>query len=93
MRWSLAVIAGGGAAGLVQGATVLTRGASGLTTGGLGNHVVATFEWIGAAVTSLMAIFAPLLITLLLLAFGIVLGVRLYRHWRSSRPEISPATI
>src|SRR2546423_1350380 len=28
LRWTLAVIAGGGVAGLVQGATVLTRGAS-----------------------------------------------------------------
>src|SRR6516225_5140167 len=37
LKWSLAIIAGGGAAGLVQGTTVLTRGASTATTGGLAN--------------------------------------------------------
>src|SRR5258705_403728 len=42
LQWTLAAIAGGGAAGLVQGATVLTRAASTATTGGLGNPLVAT---------------------------------------------------
>src|SRR6185295_4959510 len=36
LKWTLAVIAGGGAAGLVQGATVVARGASTATTGGIG---------------------------------------------------------
>src|SRR5436190_19684327 len=33
LKWTLAIIAGGGAAGMVQGTTVLARGASGITTG------------------------------------------------------------
>src|SRR6266511_2330552 len=33
LKWTLAVIAGGGAAGLVQGTTVVTRAASTATTG------------------------------------------------------------
>src|SRR5438876_9605685 len=37
LKWTLAIIAGGGAAGLVQGTTVLARGVSTATTGGLGN--------------------------------------------------------
>src|SRR5579864_4751189 len=48
LKWTLAVIAGGGAAGLVQSATVVTRGASAVTTGGLANPVVSTFELGGA---------------------------------------------
>ncbi len=61
LRWTLALIGGGGIAGLVQGATVLTRLKSTALTGGLGNSVVSTAELGGSAVTSLLAIFAPLL--------------------------------
>src|SRR6266481_5655833 len=42
LRWTLAVIAGGGAAGLVQGGTVVTRALSTSTSGGLANPVVST---------------------------------------------------
>src|SRR6516162_8707378 len=51
LKWSLAVIAGGGAAGLVQSATVITRGASTVTTGGLANPLVSTLELVGAVLT------------------------------------------
>ena len=42
LKWTLAVIAGGGAAGLVQILTVKTRALSSLFTGGLANWVVST---------------------------------------------------
>jgi len=42
LKWTLAAIAGGGAAGVVQGTTVLARGASTALTGGLGNPIFAT---------------------------------------------------
>ena len=48
VKWTTAVIAGGGAAGLTQGVTSLLRAKSTMLTGGLGNHIVATGEW-GAA--------------------------------------------
>src|SRR5205814_3692163 len=48
LKWTLAIIAGGGAAGMVQGTTVLARGASGATTAGLANPVVATAELAGS---------------------------------------------
>src|SRR5438093_573764 len=61
LKWTLAAIAGGGTAGVVQGTTVLVRGASTLTTGGLGNPFFATIELGGALFTSILAILAPLL--------------------------------
>lgn len=61
LRWAIAIIAGGSAAGLVQAATVLLRLQSSLWTGGLANPAVATIEWLGAVVVSLLAIFVPLL--------------------------------
>ena len=59
LRWTLAVVAGGGAAGAVHGATSLTRLKSTAFTAGLGNPVVATAELAGAAATSALALAAP----------------------------------
>ncbi|MGB4343014.1 MAG: DUF4126 domain-containing protein [Moraxellaceae bacterium] len=66
LQWSLALIAGGGTAGIVQAGSMLARATSTATTGGLGNPVVATGEWLGSLALTLMAILAPLLIVLAL---------------------------
>jgi len=73
LKWTLAVIAGGGAAAAVQAATVLVRGLSLASTGGLANPVVATMELGGSIITSLAAILAPFLaIGLVFLLLAIV---------------------
>src|ERR1051325_1725875 len=59
LRWTLAAIAGGGAATVIQASTVLARGASTLTTGGLANPVFATAELGGSVLTSVQALIAP----------------------------------
>ena len=77
VKWTLAVIAGGGVAGVVKGSTAVTRGASTLTTGGLGNPVIATIELGSSIVTSLLAIVIPvvaiLVVALLIFLFSKVL--------------------
>lgn len=77
-KWSLAVIAGGGAAGLLHGATSVARAASTLATGGGANFVLATTELAGAFVTSLLAILVPLLA----LAGALALAIWLLRRRR-----------
>ncbi|MBX9927936.1 MAG: DUF4126 domain-containing protein [Gemmatimonadaceae bacterium] len=72
VRWALAIIAGGGAAGLLQGATTVLRAKSGLLTGGLANPVVATFELVGALALALLAVFLPLAAVAGALLMGIV---------------------
>ena len=67
LKWTLAVIAGGGAAGLVQGGTILLRGASSVTTAGFGNPLVATAELAGAAVISVLSLLAPVFIAVVVL--------------------------
>lgn len=74
LKWTLAVIAGGGAAGMVQGATVLTRGLSTATTGGLGNPVVATLELLGAVVTSVAALVAPFFVAAVVVIVFVLFG-------------------
>jgi hypothetical protein len=95
LKWSLALIAGGGAAATVQATTVAVRGASSLTTGGIGNPVVATGELGGSTITSLLAIIVPVLTFILLIVTGVFVwrglrGVR--RRRRKSTPGDGAAT-
>ena len=95
LRWTLAVIAGGGAAGLVQGATVMTRAASGVTTGGLANPVISTIELAGATITSILAVVAPIAAVLLIAAVGLIFGRKALKWFRASRgtPTGSPGLV
>lgn len=61
MKWSLAIIAGGGMAGIVQTGTALLRGMSTLSTGGTGNFAIATAELAGAVATTLISLLVPVL--------------------------------
>jgi hypothetical protein len=75
LRWTAAAVAGGGAAGSVQVLTSLTRAASTGATAGLGNPAVAAGELVGATLLSLLALLAPVLAGVAVLAL-IVLGFR-----------------
>ena len=61
LRWTIAAIAGGGSAGIIQTFMGMTRLSSTAFTGGLGNGIVATIEALGAATLSIVAIFVPFL--------------------------------
>jgi hypothetical protein len=61
VRWTLAVVAGGGAASLVQVSTALLRLKSSTLTAGVGNPVVATGELVGSLTLALLGLLAPLL--------------------------------
>jgi hypothetical protein len=69
LKWTAAVIAGGGAAGLTHGVTSLLRAKSTVVTGGVANPVVATTELGGALGLSILALALPVLA----LAFVVVL--------------------
>jgi hypothetical protein len=87
LRWTVAVVAGGGAAGLVQTATVLLRlGSTGLT-GGLANPVVATAELAGAVALSLLAVAVPLAALVVAAWLLVVAGRRLARRARGRAPS------
>jgi len=84
LRWTLGILVGGGAAGLVQTGTALLRGASTATTGGLANPVLATAENTlaigGVALTLLLPILAGVLALWLL-----VFIISRLRRWRTRR--------
>ncbi len=60
LGWSVAIIGGGGAAGVVQGLTAVTRQFSSLATAGFGNPVVSTIEAGASVVMTILAILVPL---------------------------------
>lgn len=66
-QWSLAIIAGGGSAAVVQGGTVAGRLASTATTGGLANFVVNTVETVFGVAFSVLAIVVPVVAVVLLI--------------------------
>ena len=75
LKWTLAIIAGGGAAAITQGTTTALRGSSTAFTGGIGNHILATGELFAAIILPLLALLLPYI------AFAVVVIVLLVIVW------------
>jgi hypothetical protein len=82
--WSLAIIAGGGTATAIKGASATSRLASTVTTGGLGNPIVSTLETGTAMVVSLVSILMPILGAILV----IIILIIIFGIYRKLRPRI-----
>ncbi|MFV1949932.1 MAG: DUF4126 domain-containing protein [Anaerolineales bacterium] len=76
LRWSLAIIAGGGIAGLIQGSSVIVRGISTASTAGLANPAVSTVELIASILGTIISIILPALAVIIV---AILLGLILRR--------------
>ena len=89
VKWTAAVIAGGGIAGLTQGLTGMLRAHSTVLTGGLGNSVIATAELGGALLITFLALAAPVAALALVILF-MWLTIRLLRRvFRGANPPES----
>ena len=77
VQWTLAVIAGGGTAGIMGTLASLTRLASTGITGGLGNFIVATVEAVGSISLSILGITFPLWTGAIVLAVLIIAAIRI----------------
>ncbi|MFH2204341.1 MAG: DUF4126 domain-containing protein [Elusimicrobiota bacterium] len=80
LKWSLALIAGGGAAAAVQALTASSRAGSAITTAGLGNPIIATIEAAASIILSALAIFIPVIAAVVVLCLFLFIGKRLYRR-------------
>lgn len=79
IRWSVAIVAGGGTAGIVQTVMSVVRLKSTALTAGFGNFLVATVELIASFTAAILAILAPaiaILAVLAILAVGITFAKR-----------------
>jgi Domain of unknown function (DUF4126) len=79
VKWTLALVAGGGTAGLTKAVMNLLRGTSTAATGGLANPIFAALELLIAVVLSALAVTIPIA------AGAIVIGISgflMYKLWR-----------
>lgn len=90
--WTLAVIAGGGTATVVQGTTIAARAASTATTAGTANPVLAGTEAAGSAGLSILAFVIPVITALLVIvAIAYVLSrVPKLLRWAGRRASPPP---
>ena len=61
LRWVLAIIVGGGTAGVIKAGTAVIRLGSTALTGGFGNSILATLENFISILFSMVAVFIPVL--------------------------------
>ncbi|HBC75581.1 MAG: hypothetical protein A2008_14160 [Candidatus Wallbacteria bacterium GWC2_49_35] len=85
LKWTLAIIAGGGAAATVQGLTTVTRLTSSVATAGTGNPAVSTAEAAGSLTLSLVAIFLPVI--------AFVIFIVLIIYFIRKKTKVIPAAI
>ena len=92
VQWAAALVAGGGAAGVVQAGTVSARAVSGATTGTMGNPIIATVENVLSTVLSILAIVVPIvaaaLVVLVFIAVARVIG-----RWRRRRSTAAATAV
>jgi Domain of unknown function (DUF4126) len=85
VKWTAAVIAGGGVAGLTQGLTGILRAHSTVLTGGLGNPVISTLQLGGAVLISFLALAAPTIAIALVVVFLVVALRLVHRRFRRAK--------
>ena len=85
LRWSLAIIAGGGIAGVIQGSSVMVRGLSTASTAGLANPAVSTGELIASILGTIISIILPTVAVIIV----IVLLAIIFRRFSRKRSTTS----
>ena len=81
VKWSVAIIAGGGVAASVHSATAMARATSSVATVGIGNFIVSIGEIFGAVFLSVMAILFPVIAFFSVLALLIYFLVKISKRY------------
>ncbi len=80
LKWTIALIAGGGMAGMIQTGTVLLRGISTASTGGAANVLVATAEMVGSVITTFLSLLVPVLAFIVAVPVAVLIAIKLARR-------------
>ena len=90
LQWSIAAIAGGGTAGIIETFAAMMRATSTGMTGGTSNFLISTTEALTAGVLSILALTLPFLAAALVIGF-LILAIsklpKLMRYWQRRRRE------
>jgi len=84
VTWALAIIAGGGTATVISGASGATRLTSTATTAGIANPVVSTVETGTSMIMSVVSIFVPV-VGIVLVLIVLYLIFKVYKKIKSSQ--------
>lgn len=88
MRWVTGFIVGGGASATIQGGSVLSRWLSSQSTAGVGNSVVSTGENVAAIGTSVVSLFLPILVAIVVITLSVVILVQMSRRRKQKRASV-----
>jgi len=91
LRWSLAVMVGGGTAGLVQAGTAAVRATSTATTAGAANPAVSTAEAGFSISLSLLAVIVPMVAAVIVVLMLFTALSFFYRLFTGRRGRMEPA--
>lgn len=69
IKWTLALVAGGGTAGIISAGTAMTRLKSTAISGGATNFIIATIENAGSLFLTIVAFLIPLLAVIIVAGF------------------------
>jgi hypothetical protein len=89
LRWTVGLVAGGGAAGITSATMAAIRGGSTATTGGIANPLLALAESVMSLVAAVVAVVAPVLAIALVVLFLLSVGRMLRRFRRPDRAKAS----
>lgn len=94
LRWTLAIVAGGGVAATVKTGMAGVRLGTTATTAGTANPVVATIEWLSSLAMSFLSLVLPILAALIALIVTLVLlrfAIRLCKFLLTRPPRKATA--
>ncbi|KLT72479.1 membrane protein [Neisseria arctica] len=89
VTWTLAIIAGGGAAAAIKGTAATGRAASTVTTGGIANPIVSVAETGTALFLTILSLFLPFLAVALSLII-VFWAWRKYRNYQRGKQPALP---
>lgn len=84
LMWVVAIVAGGGTAGVVHAGTAGVRGVSTAVTGGVGNPAVALGELVASVTMTVLAILVPVA-AVLLVAWVLYWATNRWSRWKRAR--------
>lgn len=89
LKWSLALIVGGGVCGVIQAGTVVLRGASSVATAGFGNFIVSFVELVCAVGLTALTIVFPFVCLLVIPVLFFVMISKIVTSRRYSTPPVT----
>lgn len=89
VQWTLAIIVGGGTAGVISAGTGVLRLGSSATTGGLGNHIIATIENFVSFVMSILSMLIPFVMGIFALGMLIFFSIKLFNRKKIKAKNIN----